>query len=127
MPYKDPVKNAECKARWAKTPEAKAKKKAYYQKYKLTAKYKYTQARKGALRRGIEWLFTFETWCQVWSDSGHWSRRSPTRYCMCRFGDEGPYSIENVYIAHASQNKRDAYLNGKIHNIAQYNRQGDLR
>ena len=127
MPYKDPIKNKECKSRWAKTDAAKVKKKEYYKEYKNTPRYKYTHARKSAISRGISWEFTFEEWLEIWYGSDKWEERSPVGYCMCRYGDEGPYSKDNIYIAHASQNKSDAYYNGKLHNIAAYNKDRTMR
>lgn len=74
---------------------------------------KYKAQRQQAKERGVEWKFTFEDWCELWQDSGHWAERGPTGFVMCRYGDIGPYSIDNVYIAHHLQNKKDQQLNGK--------------
>jgi hypothetical protein len=51
-------------------------------------------------KRKIEWQLTFEQWHQIWLSSGkfHLRGRGLGKYCMCRYGDVGPYSIDNVYI-----------------------------
>jgi len=85
MPYKDPVKNAECKKRWEATPEAKATKKAYQIEYSKTPRYKYTHHRKDARKRGIEWLFTFDTWWNMWQSSGVWDHRGNQKGQFCMF------------------------------------------
>lgn len=108
------IGNRERARLWARSEKGKANNRAYYEQYKTTPKYKYTQARNHALRRGVGWEFDFDTWYQLWLDSGHWEERSPTGYCMCRYGDEGTYSPTNVYIATATKNKQDAWANGKI-------------
>lgn len=48
----------------------------------------------------MPFLFTFDTWWQVWNESGKWDERGARggAYVMCRIGDEGPYSPGNVYI-----------------------------
>lgn len=77
-----------------------------------TLKYKYIRHRGHAKERGIEWLFTFDSWKKVWEDSGKIEDRGVTGYQMCRYNDTGPYSPDNVYIALGSENKADAYYNG---------------
>ena len=63
-----------------------------------------------ALARGIEWLFSPGTWWNKWQDSGRYEERGrgQGQYVMCRFGDAGPYSPENTYIATTGTNLRDA-------------------
>ncbi len=51
-----------------------------------------------AKKRGIEWLFSFDTWWQMWKDKFNWRGASKGKYCMARKGDEGPYSPENCEI-----------------------------
>jgi hypothetical protein len=82
-------------------------------KYKAKPLTKYKTQRSHAIRDGKKFELTFEDWWKIWQDSGHWEERGRLGYQMCRYGDEGPYSVDNVYIAHHSQNKRDAYINGK--------------
>lgn len=94
---------------------AQRKQKAEKQKLWWKTDYgQYKSHQPRALRSNIPFLISFEDWLSVWKDSGHFSERSPTGYVMCRNGDEGPYEKENVYIAHASQNKLDAWYNNKM-------------
>lgn len=69
---------------------------------------------RGAKKRGIEFKLSFDDWWGIWESSGHWNERGPNGYQMCRNGDEGPYEVGNVYIAHNTKNKKDAWDNGKI-------------
>jgi hypothetical protein len=70
------------------------------------AKQKYDVQKAGAKSRGIEWLFTFETWVETWEQSGKWERRGNKieQYCMARKGDVGPYAPINVDIKLHSEN-----------------------
>lgn len=72
----------------------------------------YSWHRKNAQRRGVEFLFTFQEWKQWWIDSGKWEQRGTGKdsFCMCRFGDVGPYAPGNVYCATNGQNLSDANL-----------------
>jgi hypothetical protein len=58
----------------------------------------------------IEWLFTFETWLEIWLKSGHWHQRGCRRgqYVMARFGDVGPYAPWNVEIKTVGENHSEA-------------------
>jgi hypothetical protein len=72
----------------------------------------YNKQKRNALKRKdrngdpIEWLFTFETWLEIWLKSGKWHQRGNRRgqYCMARFGDVGPYSPDNVEIKTVGEN-----------------------
>lgn len=65
---------------------------------KPIAKFRFQKNR--AEIRGVEWKMSFDEWMKVWEDSGRWELRGRKTgcYCMCRYGDTGPYSIENIYI-----------------------------
>ncbi len=65
-----------------------------------TPRGKYWQHKTNARRRGIEWLFTFETWWQLWESSGKWERRGDKAgmYCMSRRSDRGAYSPDNCEV-----------------------------
>jgi hypothetical protein len=70
--------------------------------------YAFSEQRKNAKSRGIDWEITFYDWWKVWEQSGHWEERGRGNgYCMCRIKDSGPYAIGNVYIATGAQNGRD--------------------
>jgi hypothetical protein len=77
-------------------------------KYKLRAAY-YTQKHR-AKTRGIEWEFTFDSWLEVWADSGHIHERGPDadQYCMARTGDQGSYRPDNVRITTNRDNWSEA-------------------
>jgi len=57
--------------------------------------------RNNAKGRGIEWNLTLWSWWTIWQESGKWDERGRRGdgYVMCRFRDDGPYEIGNVYIA----------------------------
>jgi hypothetical protein len=66
----------------------------------------YSRQKRGAKRRGILWLFTFEEWREVWQTSGKWEQRGPRKgqYVMARYSDAGPYSRDNTRICTTSEN-----------------------
>ena len=59
----------------------------------------YIDQRAGARKRNIPFLLTFDQWLNWWINSGHLDQRGSKRgqYCMCRFNDTGPYSLDNIY------------------------------
>jgi len=73
----------------------------------------FTAQRARAKNRGIEWLFTFEEWMRVWTDSGklHLRGKGAGKYVMSRQGDVGPYSAENVTIQLYEKNCADVNKN----------------
>lgn len=116
MPYKDIQERREYAKKYNSnlSEDQKEAKRLATKNWWKSPKGKYTTQRSDAKRRGIKWEFTFDSWFKFWLDSGKWEQRSPTGYCMCRFKDEGPYSVDNVYIDLASNNKKDAWDNNKI-------------
>jgi len=79
------------------------------------AKTKYTTHKSNAKRRGIEFNLTFEQWFDIWEKSGKWDERGrgANKYCMCRVGDTGSYSVNNVFIGQGKHNVSDGNI-GKI-------------
>lgn len=72
---------------------------------------RYKCQRANAGKRGIAWQITFSEWWRVWCESGRWNECGPgSGYCMARHGDDGPYSVDNVYICTIGQNFSDAWL-----------------
>lgn len=69
----------------------------------------YNVQRKNAARRRIAWLFTIDTWIAWWAEDDRWARRGVHRgeIGMCRFGDTGPYSHDNVFPGRPVDNARD--------------------
>lgn len=98
MPYKDPVKNlASGKERARKWAENNPERAAF------------KSQRNRAKRRGIPFLMTFDEWWKVWQDSGRWDQRGRLegQYVMARFGDSGPYAINNVRICSKEENRAE--------------------
>lgn len=64
--------------------------------------------RRSARKRGIEWQMTFAEWWGVWQDSGNWAQRGRNagQFVMARWADDGPYSVDNVYICTVEDNGR---------------------
>jgi DNA-binding CsgD family transcriptional regulator len=70
--------------------------------------------KRNAATRGIAWELSLWQWWQIWQLSGHWSERGRGRgYQMCRNGDQGPYSVDNVYIADGAVNIQDYWADVK--------------
>jgi hypothetical protein len=59
----------------------------------------FQEQRSGAKKRGIEWQLTWEEWLQWWQRTGCLDKRGKNKgqYVMCRFGDTGPYALDNIY------------------------------
>jgi hypothetical protein len=79
------------------------------------AKLRFRDHRKGARTRNIPFQLTFEEWYNWWLAQGE-DRNIPrvndsTTLCMCRIGDQGPYSINNIYCATRRQNTIDGHKN----------------
>lgn len=85
---------------------------ARHAKYRDSDRGKYTKARRNALDRGVEWLFTEAEWLGVWKDSGHFHERGrgAGQYQMARFGDCGPYAPWNVAIVRMESNAVAAFV-----------------
>lgn len=65
----------------------------------------YATQKSSAKHRGIEWKLTLWEWWAIWKTSGKWEQRGRgDGYVMCRIGDVGPYSPENVFIDLATEN-----------------------
>lgn len=84
---------------------------------------KYQQHKRNATHRGIDFLLSFEEWLDIWEQSGKWNLRGnrPGYYVMSRNGDNGPYSIGNVYINSFENNKLEGRL-GKMHSTESKNK-----
>ncbi len=64
------------------------------------------QKRDARVKRGIEFLLTYDEWLKIWEESGRLHERGTRRgmYVMARFGDKGPYAVGNVKIITHEQN-----------------------
>jgi len=69
----------------------------------------YNRQRHNSDFRGIAWELTLWQWWTIWQESGHWADRGRggRGYHMCRKADQGPYSVDNVYIATGTANILD--------------------
>ena len=76
------------------------------------ARKKFNAHKSNARRRNIDFCMTFEQWTEMWVESGKWEQRGrgADKYCMCRVGDVGPYSVENVFIGQGKQNVSDGNI-----------------
>lgn len=72
----------------------------------------FTQQRRSAALRGIEWRFTLPEWWGMWLSSGKWHLRGRRKdsYCMARILDTGPYAPANVHIITMSENIKEGYV-----------------
>ena len=77
----------------------------------MTPKKAYDDQKRHAGDRGIIWSFTYEEWLEMWLVSGNWSfrGREPDQFCMCRYGDTGPYSQRNCFISTNRVNQRQRW------------------
>jgi hypothetical protein len=84
---------------------------SYQQRYADSPKGKFIRQRANARRRCIPWHFTFEEWWDLWEKSGKWNDRGigAGQYMMCRKGDIGEYSTENVEIKSNSENAKERW------------------
>ena len=64
-----------------------------------------------ANRRGIDWQLSYEDWKAIWDESGKLDQRGrgANKFCLARKFDEGPYSVDNVYITENSKNSLLSY------------------
>jgi hypothetical protein len=71
----------------------------------------YDSQRRHANDRGIDWLFNYEDWLEMWLLSGKWFVRGKSRgmYQMCRRGDIGAYSKRNCFIGTMEENQQDRH------------------
>lgn len=67
----------------------------------------YKNQQLNAKQRGIEWQLTFEEWRDWWGSD--WNQRGCTKGClvMARYGDTGPYALDNIYKTTCEENSRD--------------------
>ncbi len=88
-----------------------AKKGCTFDQYKSIprkATHAFSMQQKNAKQREIPWEFTLWQWWTLWQESGRWSQRGRgSGYVMCRKGDVGPYSVDNVFIATGRENSSD--------------------
>lgn len=82
----------------------------------------FNSQRFAAKRRGIKWKLSYDEWINIWTRSKKLTKRGHRIGCyvMARFGDKGPYSVNNVEIISVTQNNHDAHQGKR--NTEQHNR-----
>ena len=104
---------ARCQRIWGITLEAKRAIQAAsgYVPFEL-----YTRQRLTAAHRGIPWQLTFGQWWDLWQEGERWAQRGRGchRLCMARWADDGPYSVENIYICTNQENSRDYQVSRRL-------------
>ncbi len=67
----------------------------------------FCRQRSNAQERGIIWCLTQQEWITWWGeDFAQRGRSTPESLQMCRYGDTGPYALDNIYKATLSENMR---------------------
>lgn len=64
----------------------------------------FCRQRTHASQRGIEWLLTQQEWIDWWGNDFKKRGRAKDALQMCRYGDNGPYAIGNIYKATLAEN-----------------------
>ena len=79
-----------------------------------TPKQKYSAHKSEAKRRGIPFELTFDEWNNWWLSNGVDKRfattHCPTQPVMSRFKDQGPYSLDNIYLNTRSSNTKEGWI-----------------
>ena len=77
----------------------------------MSPKKAYDDQKRHAEHRNIPWLFTYAEWLEMWLVSGKWELRGKTKgsYQMCRFNDEGAYSVRNCRIDTVRENQKERH------------------
>jgi hypothetical protein len=73
---------------------------------------KYHHQRRTALKRNIDWCFSYPQWVRWWEKQlgKNWFVKrgaGPDQYCMARFNDVGPYQEDNVKCVLWSENRKE--------------------
>lgn len=121
MPYANKDDYNANKRKWyaANKDRLKATKRLRMQKRRATKPEQvYNDRMHRAEERGIEWLFTFESWWNIWKPFWKKRGRKSEDLCMARFEDKGPYSPENVRICtnrenHLERVRNQIFVNGR--------------
>ncbi len=78
--------------------------------YKKIPLFFYFVQKSNAKSRGICWDLTINEWWYTWNESGKWKERGQGKYVMARHGDDGGYTMGNVYITTSSENAAEYYM-----------------
>ena len=77
----------------------------------MTPRKAFHDQKRHAKDRHIPFLFSYAEWLEMWLISGKWEHRGRQRggFQMCRFGDEGAYSVRNCYIGTVADNQKERH------------------
>ena len=77
----------------------------------MTPKQVFNNQRDHAYDRDILWNLSYAEWLEMWLVSGQWLNRgrAANQYQMCRYLDEGAYSVNNCCIQTGAQNQIDRH------------------
>jgi hypothetical protein len=65
--------------------------------------------------RNIDWKLSYYEWVSIWQSSGKLEQRGKGngKYVMSRIGDQGPYSVDNVFIQLWENNRAEVFNDPK--------------
>jgi hypothetical protein len=100
-------KNKQVDTRKNRTYHQTEKRKAKVKEYNKSPEGRYQAHKLNAKTRDVTFLLTFNEWWEIWKPKWHLRGRGVGKYHMCRYGDIGGYTLNNVYLATHTQNVRD--------------------
>jgi len=70
---------------------------------------KYKNQMRDAITRNIDFKLTFDEWWAWWQATGHYHERGTHhgQYVMSRYGDTGPYELNNIFCQTAVMNSKE--------------------
>jgi hypothetical protein len=102
-------RKAEYDRRWAAANKDKVKESSRRWEEKNPKRVAYRQHKGHAKARGIDFLLTFEEWCDWWGDDFCNRGCTKGKLVMARHGDQGPYALWNIKKVTHSENAREAH------------------
>ena len=75
----------------------------------------YADQKGAAMKRGIDWNFTYKEWVEWWGDDFENRGVGKNNLVMARYNDTGPYEKNNVKKITFSENVKEAKHLGKRH------------
>ena len=76
-------------------------------KFRSTPYGKYSDHKNRAIHGGLAFTLTFEEWWSLWKH--HWEERGLGGKVMCRFKDQGGYTLGNVRIDTQANNNQESW------------------
>jgi len=100
----NPEKRREIVKRWALENSDKVRAIAKRCRLNNLDKIAYRNHKSHAKTRRIAFLFTFKEWIAWWGEDFDKRGLTGGSLCMCRYNDEGPYTLDNVYKGTRAEN-----------------------